>query len=468
MTRRLLTGPVVAVSLALLVAPCTRVKAAGTGSLMDAIRRNDVLTVRHSNRDEVTREIDETGTTPLMYAALCATSDIIRALIDRGAGVNAANEAGATALMWAATASTENVKALLALGAEVNARTTNGRTALLTATRYGNADTMRALLAAGADTADAQVRRTLLTGSFFSANPAVRDVLRQAGVVATSSADLTGTVLNWTRDDLATLTGLLALGVSPKEQSPLFTVRLPTVFLSARDGNLDAVRAFVGAGADPSVIGMRGWTALMLAASARRSNIAMLQYLIEHGADVNARDEAGRTALDWALTRGETEVSAFLRKAGARAGVPVPPPPPPVAAPRPVLEAMQSAVERLQPAGPAFNTPTGCVSCHNQSVPGIAITMAMARGVKVNHLMASHSVSATEEVMRKYRDAVIAGETVASVAFVPYALLERIEAGLPATPDVDVMVAGFAAGRRPTAAGSRSTRFGRRSTEVLS
>ena len=205
----------------------------------------------------------------------------------------------------------------------------------------------------------------------------------------------------------------------------------------------------LGPAPNPSVTGMRGWTALMLAASARRSNIAILQYLIEHGADVNATDEAGRTVLDWALTRGETEVSAFLRKAGARTGAPVAPPPPPIAAPRPVLEAMQFAVERLQPAGPAFNTPTGCVSCHNQSVPGIAITMAKARGVKVDHLMASHAVAATEEVMRKYRDAVIAGETVASVAFVPYALLERIEAGLPATPDVDAMVAGLASRQTP-------------------
>ena len=75
--------------------------------------------------------------------------------------------------------------------------------------------------------------------------------------------------------------------------------------------------------------------------------------------------------------------------------------------------------------------------------------MAKARGVKVDQLMASHSVAATEEVMRKYRDAVIAGETVASVAFVPYALLERIEAELPATPDIDAMVAGLASRQTP-------------------
>jgi ankyrin repeat protein len=97
------------------------------------------------------------------------------------------------------------------------------------------------------------------------------------------------------------------------EQTPLFTVRLPTFFMAARDGHVDAVRAFVGAGAVPSTTGMRRWTALILAASARRSSILMLQYLLDHGANVNATDDAGRSVLDWALTRGETEVSAFLQ-----------------------------------------------------------------------------------------------------------------------------------------------------------
>jgi ankyrin repeat protein len=354
--------------------------------------------------------------------------------------------------MWAAAARTENVVALLALGADVNARTLNGRTALLTATRYGNAAAMRALLIAGADTADPQTRRSLLTASFFSTNPAVRDVLREAHIVASSSNDLTGPVLDWTRDDLSTLNELLALGVSPMEQAPLFAVRLPTFFMAARDGDVDAVRAFVGAGADPSTTGMRGWTALMLAASARRSSMVMLQYLLDRGANVNATDDAGRTVLDWALTRGETEVSAFLRKAGARAAAAATPPPSPVAPPRPVRDAVQLAVARLQPAGPAFSEPTGCVSCHNQSVPGMAITLARARGVKVDLTIASHSVVATEESTHKYRDAVLTGDTVANVAFVPYGLLERIEAGQPATADTDAMIVGLAS--RQTADGS--------------
>jgi ankyrin repeat protein len=42
---------------------------------------------------------------------------------------------GATALMWAVSRA-ENVKALLARGADVNARASNGWTALIAATRY--------------------------------------------------------------------------------------------------------------------------------------------------------------------------------------------------------------------------------------------------------------------------------------------------------------------------------------------
>ncbi|MEO8076201.1 MAG: ankyrin repeat domain-containing protein [Acidobacteriota bacterium] len=428
------------------------IAATTTGSLVDAIRRNDLAVARRVSGTEVVRELDETGTTPLMYAALCGTPDVLRVLIERGAPVNASNRFGATALMWAATSRAENLTTLLALGADVDARTRNGRTALLTATRYGNTAAMRALLAAGADTADPQMRRTLLTASVYSTDPTVRDVLREARIVASAGSDLTGAVLDWTRADRSALNWLLTLGVSPMEQTPLFTVRLPTFFMAVRDGHLDAVRAFVGAGADPSAIGMRGWTALMLAVSARRPSIEMLQYLLEHGGNVNATDDAGRTVLDWALTRGESEVSAFLRRAGARANAAATAPPVPVATPRAILDAVQRSVGRLQPAGPAFSESTGCVSCHNQSVPGMAITLARARGVKLDRAIASHSVVATEESTHKYRDAVLTGDTVANVAFVPYGLLERVEAGLPATVDTDAMIVGLAS--RQTVDGS--------------
>jgi ankyrin repeat protein len=257
---------------------------------------------------------DDTGTTPLMYAALVGSPQIIRLLLDHGAQVNASNRFGATALMWASSR-TENVRTLLECGADVKARTSNGGTALVVATRYGNVSAMKILLAAGADTSSPQIRRALFAASFFSTNPAVREVLRAAGVVATSSDEITGTVLDWTRHDVATLSSLLTLGVPANEEIPTFTFPLPTFFMAARDGQTDAMRAFVEKGVDPARKAGRGWTALMFAASAQRSSIGTLQFRLDHGAEINATDDDGRTALDWALTRGETDVSAFLRKA---------------------------------------------------------------------------------------------------------------------------------------------------------
>ena len=80
-------------------------------------------------------------------------------------------------------------------------------------------------------------------------------------------------------------------------------------------------------GADPNQKDTGGRTVLMLAAGAFPPNAAAVRFVLELGGDIQARDDAGRTALDWALTLGETEISGLLRKAGANPGLsPAPPP----------------------------------------------------------------------------------------------------------------------------------------------
>jgi ankyrin repeat protein len=434
-----------------LAVPC-RSLAAPESSLINAIRQNDVAAVRSAlTSGRVELVADDTGTTLLMYAALVAGPEIIRLLVDHGAQVNASNRFGATALMCAVSR-TENVRALLERGADVKARTSNGGTALVAATRYGNVNAMKILLAAGADTSSPQIRRGLFNASLFSTNPAVREVLRAAGVVATSSDEITGTVLDWTRHDVATLSNLLTFGVPPNEEIRTPTVSLPTFFMAARDGQIDAMRAFVEKGVDPAQKGARGWTALMFAASAHRSSVGTLEFLLDHGADINAIDDDGRTALDWALTRGETDVSAFLRKAGGRTnGVPAPAPAP-IGTPRPAHAAIEHAIARLQRAGSTFYAHTGCVSCHHESIAGIATKLAKARGVKIDPTIATYSVTATEQSWRRGRDAAVMGEFFVGVATVHYGLLERIEAGLPPTPESDAMLVQLAS--RQTAHGS--------------
>jgi ankyrin repeat protein len=420
-------------------------------SLFDALRRNDLTAVNALVAQGAdVNAADATGATPLMYAALYAGPECLTALIDRGASVNAANAYGSTPLMRAA-ARTENVKLLVRRGADVNARASDDVTAVVATARYSNVDAMQFLIASGADTRSQTTRTDLLTAAYFATTPAIRDALRSAGIVVKSNADVKGPVLNRSRGDLAALASLLDAGIDPNEQVPLITLSLPSFFLAAREGQLSALKAFVKAGIDPIVSGPKGWTALMLAAGSDTPNTAVMQYLLDRGADVNAVDEDGKSALDWALTRGETEASKFLRNAGGRTAAALSPAPASRGVPRPAADAVTRAIARLQPVGPAFNNRTKCNSCHNQNIPGMAITSARRHGIATDESLATHSMDVTMKQWAGRREAVLLGDTNGGgfQANSLYTLLEMAEAHAPGNPTSDALVFGLASHQLP-------------------
>jgi ankyrin repeat protein len=76
------------------------------------------------------------------------------------------------------------------------------------------------------------------------------------------------------------------------------------------------VQLLLARGAEVNAGDDYGLTALMRAS--RKGHREIVQALLAKGADVNAKDKEGRTALMWASRRGHREIQEMLIKAGAK------------------------------------------------------------------------------------------------------------------------------------------------------
>ncbi len=92
-----------------------------------------------------------------------------------------------------------------------------------------------------------------------------------------------------------------------------------SIHKAAEEGNTEAVKQHLAAGADVDVKG--GWlggTPLHYAVGEGRNEIA--KPLIAKGADVNAKDERGKTPLDLAIQVKNPKTADLLRKHGGKTG----------------------------------------------------------------------------------------------------------------------------------------------------
>ncbi|KPI45079.1 Vegetative incompatibility protein HET-E-1 [Cyphellophora attinorum] len=83
----------------------------------------------------------------------------------------------------------------------------------------------------------------------------------------------------------------------------------PIVF-AAEMGGTDVVRILLEAGADPDAFEKDGWSALHWAA--RNGCTAIVELLLDHGAQCNPQDAKGYTPLEWAIDREHWDAAARL------------------------------------------------------------------------------------------------------------------------------------------------------------
>jgi ankyrin len=331
--------------------------------------------------------VTSAGVSPLMNAARAGNTDIVQALLEHGADVNAQEKTrGQTALMWAVSEQhPDTVRVLIEGGADVRVRTranpqlfytgepsgagrnaadwvmetidNGGSTALLFAARQGDLESAKLLLAAGANANDvaANGMSPLVLASLSGhGNVAMLLLNKDANPNAANAgyAALDAAVL---RGDAELVKALLAYGANPNSlitkgtaitregedwALPMPLVGATPFFLAGKFLETGIMRDLAKAGADPQLGTKDGTTPLMAVAGIgwgggvdRRGRdtsgaadpvihdekfaLEAAKLALDLGADVNAANDAGDTALHGAAAKGYEDVVRLLVSKGA-------------------------------------------------------------------------------------------------------------------------------------------------------
>jgi ankyrin repeat protein len=232
---------------------------------------------------------------PLHEAARAGDAQSITRLLAEGASVNAklpaggltgVSRVGATPVMLAAdSGSVEAVRALIAAQADVDAAAEDGWTALMVAasSRVAPPAALEAIIAAGAgiDAKNAEGRTALMVAASSRQGAKVYSLLNAGASV-----------------DVTDARGATALSLASDSSSP--------------NGASDptALKALLEAGANPNAADAAGLTPLMRAAA--RDDLDAVIVLLDHGALVDGKSAAGKTALDYARALSGTRKVACL------------------------------------------------------------------------------------------------------------------------------------------------------------
>lgn len=282
--------------------------------------------------------------TELTDAVMAENTAVVRALVSKGANVNAASVDGTTPLHWAVRAeNAELIELLIGAKADVRAADRYGVTPLYLACSLGNATIAERLLVAGADAnALDQSGETLLSLATRSGAPDVVSVLLNHGAKVNATMQAWGStalmvairenesaIIKILLDHGADVNARTTVGQKPARRPagagggshgvgiirsgiPENGSQAPTqggftpLLYAARDGRIDMVQSLVEKKADLELAEANGITPLQMAIA--NENIALARYLLDRGANPNSKDAYGRTPLWLAVEVRNVEI----------------------------------------------------------------------------------------------------------------------------------------------------------------
>lgn len=262
-----------------------------------------------------------------LNVALNGSAADLKKLLDAGMKPDAKTAGGTTALMLAAR-DPEKVKLLLERGADANARATTGITALMVAARYrGNAEVVSLLLKKGAKAKpdkDIEVRNDS-SALYFAVMARDAETVKMLIAAGASPADrmkllgrldISPLMYATSGNDLSMIETLIGSGASPNETD---SDKISVLGWATINNHASAVETLLKLGAKVNPTDNFGMTPLLYAASIDFGDTAVMEKLIAAGADLNAKNKQGLTALDLARNYNySTMINLLAAKAATR------------------------------------------------------------------------------------------------------------------------------------------------------
>lgn len=400
--------------------------------VMDALRRGDSVALGRaltSGGSRAARAVGARGGwTPLMFAALYGNADAVRRLLALGANANAVTDSGTSALMLAAH-DADATRLLLQAGANPNQRPEDGRTPLIVASaRVGASAVVKLLLDAGADPKALSAARTSalrLAAGVGEAESMRLLIAGGADLKADAAAALTASLNSQCRACADLVIGAV--------DARAFGGSLLTM---ARGGDAAAVRFLLERGADVNARDGAGRTPLMMAAYTDAYPVNVVRLLLDWRADVSLRSTEGDTAASIASIRGGP-LAGLVGSTGATAVPPDRPPPAPAPTPR---EAVLRSLPLLQRTDAVFLEKSGCVSCHHNSLTAHTVAQARANGLRVEEGAAASHKARMAPFVAGWRESALRGFGIPGQQdTVGYVLYGLIGARVPADASTDAL-----------------------------